>query len=110
TGLKTAKRKAERGQPFRKTKRWLFTHAASRNLLLPDMDQPIQERARRQNDSVACQDSAIGQNDPSNAPVFFPKIVRATFHNRQIVLRRNHLLHCKPVKLAISLGSRPTNG
>ena len=50
--LETPKRKAERGQAFGKTKRWLFAHAASRNLLFPNMDQPIQERAGRQHHSA----------------------------------------------------------
>ena len=68
-GLQPAPLEAERLQRLREIARRRLAGAAGRPLLRPDVDQPVEERAGRDDQRAAAEALAVFELEPADAPV-----------------------------------------
>jgi hypothetical protein len=70
------------------------------------MDQPAQERARRDDHRAGRDLPAVGQNHAAHTPILEPEISSLSFDDMEIILLSEQPLHSSAIESPISLRPR----
>ena len=84
--------------------------AARRGLLLTAMDDPAQERARRQHHRAGPNRPAIAGDDPRHRAVLHDQVLDRRLDHLQVRRRPDRRLHGGAIELAVGLGARALHG
>ena len=111
--FQTAKLKTNLFQRLRQPHSRRFTRPPSRDLSVPNMDQPAQERSACQNHCAAVNHLTRPKNDTchrSRISAREPKLVRFSLDNGEVFDSGDLTLHRFPVQLPVCLRPGPTDG
>ena len=114
-GLEPPERETAGAEGFRQTAGRRLADPPGRNLLLADMDKPVEKRTGGQHDAGRADDRPVREHHPGDmaaaaARCFDHQILHPAGADSEIRLVREHVLHGAAVELAVGLGARPLHG